>query len=136
MLAYKRLASAAIVSSRFCSSSPASLFTATTVLCDRLPHQAPLPTRTYTTSRRSSTKMMSENSTLPAPTVGTSEVLSHAVNSPNSTYRILYFNLHGRGELARNLLAYGGSKWEEIPVVSDNSPSTDPKRHDGSNFIV
>lgn len=61
---------------------------------------------------------MMTNATLPIATEGSSELLSHVIAKPDSTFKILYFNLHGRGELIRNLLAYGGHKWEELPLVS------------------
>ncbi|KAF9342875.1 hypothetical protein BGX26_006682 [Mortierella sp. AD094] len=53
---------------------------------------------------------------LPSITKATSEAHSKAIKSSNSTYKVLYFNLHGRGEMARILLAYGGAKWEELPI--------------------
>jgi len=59
------------------------------------------------------------NTTLPVATQASAEVLSHAASSHNSTFKILYFGIQGRGELARNLLAYGDVKWEELAVVSD-----------------
>ncbi|KAF9954953.1 hypothetical protein BGZ72_004147 [Mortierella alpina] len=51
---------------------------------------------------------------LPTPTHADSEVLSKAVRSSDSTYKYLYFGLHGRGELTRTLLKYGGVKFEEL----------------------
>lgn len=55
---------------------------------------------------------------LPVPTQADTTTLGHAAASTNSTFKILYFGLHGRGELTRTLLAYSGAKWEELPVVS------------------
>ncbi|KAF8922955.1 glutathione S-transferase [Dissophora ornata] len=55
-------------------------------------------------------------SNLPVPTKASSQVLSEALKSTDSTYKILYFGLHGRGEMARMLLAFGGAKWEEITM--------------------
>ncbi|KAF9956702.1 hypothetical protein BGZ65_002503 [Modicella reniformis] len=64
--------------------------------------------------------------TLPVPTKADSQTLSEAVKSADSTYKVLYFGLHGRGELIRNLLAYGGAKWEEItpewPAHKEHTP--------------
>ncbi|KAG0045368.1 hypothetical protein BGZ83_009418 [Gryganskiella cystojenkinii] len=59
---------------------------------------------------------MMTNATLPIVTEGSSELLSHVIDKPDSTFKLLYFNLHGRGGLIRNLLAYGGHKWEELPL--------------------
>ncbi|KAF9350298.1 hypothetical protein BGX26_011497 [Mortierella sp. AD094] len=53
---------------------------------------------------------------LPSVTKATSKALSEAIKSSNSTYKVLYFNLHGRGQMTRILLAYGGAKWEELPI--------------------
>ncbi|KAG0043152.1 hypothetical protein BGZ83_011776 [Gryganskiella cystojenkinii] len=66
---------------------------------------------------------MMSNTTLPIPTEASSDVLSQAVAQKDSSYKFLYFNLHGRGELIRNLLAYGGHKWEELPVDWANQKS-------------
>ncbi|KAF9205992.1 hypothetical protein BGZ49_003184 [Haplosporangium sp. Z 27] len=52
---------------------------------------------------------------LPSVTKAASKVLSEAIKSSNSTYKLLYFELHGRGEMARILFSYGGVKWEELP---------------------
>ncbi|KAG0213067.1 hypothetical protein BGX28_005088 [Mortierella sp. GBA30] len=60
--------------------------------------------------------MTSTHAALPAPTHATSEVLSQAMRLPGATYKLLYFPVHGRAELIRNILAYSGAKWEELPV--------------------
>ncbi|KAF9136542.1 hypothetical protein BGX30_011087 [Mortierella sp. GBA39] len=60
--------------------------------------------------------MAATNVSLPVPTKADTTVLGQAAKSTDSTYKILYFGLHGRGELARTLLAYSGAKWEELPV--------------------
>ncbi|CAO3564470.1 unnamed protein product [Mortierella alpina] len=52
--------------------------------------------------------------TLPTPTHADTQVLSKAVQSKDSTYKFLYFGLHGRGEFTRTLLKYGGVKVEEL----------------------
>ncbi|KAF9355266.1 hypothetical protein BGX26_006814, partial [Mortierella sp. AD094] len=53
---------------------------------------------------------------LPTPTQTNTDVLSQAAKSNDSTFKVLYFGLHGRGELTRTLLAYGGAKTEELTV--------------------
>ncbi|KAF9917627.1 hypothetical protein BX616_000403 [Lobosporangium transversale] len=53
---------------------------------------------------------------LPTPTQADSETLSRAAQSGDSTFKYLYFGLHGRGELTRRILAFAGAKWEELPV--------------------
>ncbi|KAF9135246.1 hypothetical protein BGW39_003926 [Mortierella sp. 14UC] len=60
--------------------------------------------------------MAATNNSLPVPTKADTNVLGQAAKSTDSTYKILYFGLHGRGELTRTLLAYTGAKWEELPV--------------------
>ncbi|KAF9917818.1 hypothetical protein FBU30_000508 [Linnemannia zychae] len=55
-------------------------------------------------------------SALPTPTKADLSVLGKASEEKNSSYKILYFGLHGRGELPRTLLVYSGAKWEELPV--------------------
>ncbi|KAI1315307.1 hypothetical protein EDD11_000968 [Mortierella claussenii] len=57
-------------------------------------------------------------SALPIVSRASSQVLSQALKSTNSTYKVLYFNLHGRSEMARMLLAFGGVQWEEIPITA------------------
>ncbi|KAG0081284.1 hypothetical protein BGZ90_009298 [Linnemannia elongata] len=59
---------------------------------------------------------MSPTSTLPTVTRASSEVLAEAAKGTDSTFQLLYFPLHGRGELVRNLLAYSGAHWEELAV--------------------
>ncbi|KAF9127777.1 hypothetical protein BGW39_005637 [Mortierella sp. 14UC] len=59
---------------------------------------------------------MSPTSILPTVTKASSEVLAEAARGTDSTFQLLYFPLHGRGELVRNLLAYSGAKWEELGV--------------------
>jgi len=54
---------------------------------------------------------------LPKATQAPSDVLSNASeSSTESTYKVLYFGLHGRGEMTRTLLVYGGARFEEIPL--------------------
>ncbi|KAG0213066.1 hypothetical protein BGX28_005087 [Mortierella sp. GBA30] len=53
---------------------------------------------------------------LPVPTRADSEVLGKAAKSNESTFKYLYFELHGRGELTRTILAYSGAKFEELPL--------------------
>ncbi|KAG0093953.1 hypothetical protein BGZ93_004478 [Podila epicladia] len=55
-------------------------------------------------------------SVLPTATKAASEVLGKAAVATGSTYKILYFALHGRGELTRTLIIQGGDKYEELPV--------------------
>ncbi|KAG0022689.1 hypothetical protein BGZ82_010943, partial [Podila clonocystis] len=55
-------------------------------------------------------------SVLPTATKAASEVLAKATVATGSTYKILYFGLHGRGELTRTLIVHGGDKYEELPV--------------------
>ncbi|KAG0000844.1 hypothetical protein BGZ80_006277 [Entomortierella chlamydospora] len=52
----------------------------------------------------------------PSVTKATSKTLTEAMESSNSTYKLYYFNVHGRGEIFRILWAYGGAKWEELPI--------------------
>ncbi|KAG0359974.1 glutathione S-transferase [Gamsiella multidivaricata] len=63
---------------------------------------------------------------LPVPTHASSDVLSQAVKSSDSTFKVLYFGLHGRGELIRALLAFAGAKWEELtadwPAQKSHTP--------------
>ncbi|KAF9205993.1 hypothetical protein BGZ49_003185 [Haplosporangium sp. Z 27] len=63
---------------------------------------------------------------LPTPTQASTDVLSQAVNSKDSKFQVLYFDLHGRGELTRNLLAYSGTKFEELPVDWANQKEHTP----------
>ncbi|KAG0309402.1 hypothetical protein BGZ99_000865 [Dissophora globulifera] len=53
---------------------------------------------------------------LPIATKASSQFLSQAIKSSNSSYKILYFNLHARAEVTRTLLAFSGAKWEEISI--------------------
>lgn len=55
---------------------------------------------------------------LPVPTKADAKVLAEASRSTKSTYQLLYFPMHGRGELTRTLLVFSGAKWEELPLVS------------------
>ncbi|KAF9970808.1 hypothetical protein BGZ73_006417 [Actinomortierella ambigua] len=54
---------------------------------------------------------------LPQATKAPSAVLSKAAASTDATFHVLYFNLFGRGELTRTILAYVGAKWDELPVT-------------------
>ncbi|KAF9908262.1 hypothetical protein EC991_010102 [Linnemannia zychae] len=54
--------------------------------------------------------------TLPTPTKADPKVLGQASRSTNSTYQLLYFPMHGRGELTRTILVFSGAKWEELPL--------------------
>lgn len=115
---------------RFCFSSPAAtvLHTSHLPLFKQPPFKQPkqpkqqfqrldpIFSRSYSKTRPSATMI---NASLPVATQASSEVLSRAASSHDSTFKILYFGLHGRGELSRNLLAYGDAKWEELAVVSD-----------------
>lgn len=55
---------------------------------------------------------------LPQPTKADSHVLAEAMKSENSSFKLLYFPLHGRAELIRFILAHSGAKYEEIEPVS------------------
>jgi hypothetical protein len=57
---------------------------------------------------------------LPVPTKADSQTLSEAVKSTDSSFQVLYFGLHARGELTRNILSYSGAKWEELTPVSQD----------------
>ncbi|KAG0370316.1 hypothetical protein BC939DRAFT_449196 [Gamsiella multidivaricata] len=59
---------------------------------------------------------MSPSNVLPTVTKASTDALAEAAKSTNSTFQLLYFPLHGRGELIRDILAYSGAKWEELPV--------------------
>lgn len=59
-----------------------------------------------------------DNFALPVPTKADAKVLAEASRSTKSTYQLLYFPMHGRGELTRTLLVFSGAKWEELPLVS------------------
>ena len=63
---------------------------------------------------------MSLSATLPVATKASTQDLAKAAASPpkDSVFQLLYFPLNGRGELIRNLLAYGADNWEELPVVT------------------
>ncbi|KAG0302300.1 hypothetical protein BGZ97_002407 [Linnemannia gamsii] len=69
---------------------------------------------------------MSPTNVLPTVTRASSEVLAEAAKGTDSTFQLLYFPLHGRGELVRNLLAYSGAQWEELaidwPVQKSKTP--------------
>ncbi|KAF9094386.1 hypothetical protein BGX23_002178 [Mortierella sp. AD031] len=54
--------------------------------------------------------------TLPVATKADPKVLGQAAKSTESTYQMLYFPFHGRGELTRTLLVFSGAKWEELPL--------------------
>ena len=62
--------------------------------------------------------MATSISTLPIPTQASSDILSQATKSTDSTFKLLSFSLHYRAELIRYLLASADAKWEELPVVS------------------
>ncbi|KAF9128383.1 hypothetical protein BGX30_014354 [Mortierella sp. GBA39] len=57
-----------------------------------------------------------DNFALPVPTKADAKVLAEASRSTKSTYQLLYFPMHGRGELTRTLLVFSGAKWEELPL--------------------
>ncbi|KAG0045275.1 hypothetical protein BGZ83_009492 [Gryganskiella cystojenkinii] len=61
---------------------------------------------------------MTNTEILPKATVAPSHVLAKAALAPasESTFKFLYFGLHGRGEMTRTLLNFGGAKFEEIPL--------------------
>ncbi|KAG0230373.1 hypothetical protein BGX31_005870 [Mortierella sp. GBA43] len=65
-------------------------------------------------------------SPLPTPTKADSQVLSQAVKSTGSSFQVLYFALHGRGQLIRDILAYSGAKWEDLapewPAHKEHTP--------------
>ncbi|KAG0021597.1 hypothetical protein BGZ82_011291 [Podila clonocystis] len=52
----------------------------------------------------------------PIPTQASSQVLSEAAKATDSSFQLAYFPLHQRGELIRDLLAFSGAEWDEIPV--------------------
>ncbi|KAF9949939.1 hypothetical protein BGZ70_001571, partial [Mortierella alpina] len=67
------------------------------------------------------------SSSLPVATRAPTQVLAAASDaSKDSTYQLLYFGLHGRGELIRTLLAYHGAKFEELtldwPAMKKDTP--------------
>ncbi|KAF9276612.1 hypothetical protein BGZ68_009899 [Mortierella alpina] len=67
------------------------------------------------------------SSALPVATQAPSQVLAKAADSSSdSTYKLLYFGLHGRGELIRTLLTYHGAKFEELtldwPAMKKDTP--------------
>ncbi|KAG0213075.1 hypothetical protein BGX28_005096 [Mortierella sp. GBA30] len=72
--------------------------------------------------------MASTTSTiLPKATQASTQVLSKASeSSTESTYKFLYFGLHGRGELTRTLLSFGGAQFEELaldwPAMKKDTP--------------
>ncbi|KAF8948171.1 hypothetical protein BGZ47_006134 [Haplosporangium gracile] len=70
--------------------------------------------------------MAATNVSLPVPTKADTTVLGQAAKSTDSTYKVLYFGIHGRGELTRTLLAYSGAKWEELPVDWANQKEHTP----------
>ncbi|GJJ76812.1 hypothetical protein EMPS_09171 [Entomortierella parvispora] len=112
---YKRLSLAATAAFRFYSSSPVTTLSTTShlPLLKQLQQQPlrrldPIFSRPYIKTR---TTMA-----FPTPTVASSEVLSKAATSHDSTYKVLYFGIHGRAEIIRNLLGYGDAKWEELPI--------------------
>ncbi|KAF9997260.1 hypothetical protein BGZ80_008452 [Entomortierella chlamydospora] len=63
---------------------------------------------------------------LPTPTQASTEVLSQATKSNDSTFKILYFGLHGLAELTRTILAYAGAKTEELTVDWPNQKDQTP----------
>ncbi|KAF9929368.1 hypothetical protein FBU30_001634 [Linnemannia zychae] len=67
---------------------------------------------------------MSPTNVLPSITKAPSDVLAEAAKSVDSTFQLLYFPIHGRGELIRNLLAFSGARWEELAV---DWPAQKPK---------
>ncbi|KAI7823579.1 hypothetical protein BC939DRAFT_492979 [Gamsiella multidivaricata] len=71
--------------------------------------------------------MVATNSVLPIATQASTHALAQAIDTTTeSTFKFLYFGLHGRGELIRNLLAYGGAKFEELsldwPAMKKDTP--------------
>ncbi|KAF9957249.1 hypothetical protein BGZ72_002030 [Mortierella alpina] len=67
------------------------------------------------------------SSPLPVATQAPTQVLAKASDSSSdSTYKLLYFGLHGRGELIRTLLTYHGAKFEELaldwPAMKKDTP--------------
>ncbi|KAF9153131.1 hypothetical protein BGX20_004987 [Mortierella sp. AD010] len=63
---------------------------------------------------------------LPTPTQASTEVLSQATKSNDSTFKVLYFNIHGLAELTRTILAYAGAKTEELTVDWPNQKDHTP----------
>ncbi|KAI1315306.1 hypothetical protein EDD11_000967 [Mortierella claussenii] len=63
---------------------------------------------------------------LPVPTQADSEVLSQVAKSTDSSFKVLYFGVHARGELIRNILAFVGAKWEELLVDWSNQKEHTP----------
>jgi hypothetical protein len=57
-------------------------------------------------------------SPLPVATKADTQTLSEASKSADSSFQVLYFGLHGRGEFTRNILNYAGAKYEDITPVS------------------
>ncbi|KAF9560689.1 hypothetical protein EC968_006087 [Mortierella alpina] len=71
--------------------------------------------------------MTVSTSSLPIATQAPTQVLANASDSSSdSTYQLLYFGLHGRGELIRTLLTYHGAKFEELaldwPAMKKDTP--------------
>ncbi|KAG0261676.1 hypothetical protein BG011_000772 [Mortierella polycephala] len=61
--------------------------------------------------------MTASTTVLPTATQATTQVLAQAAESSTaSTFQFLYFGLHGRGELIRTLLTYGGAKYDELAL--------------------
>ncbi|KAG0342666.1 hypothetical protein BG004_005617 [Podila humilis] len=53
---------------------------------------------------------------LPTASKLASNVLAKTALATDSTYKYLYFGLHGRGELTRTLLVASGAKFEELAI--------------------
>ncbi|KAF8933187.1 hypothetical protein BGZ58_006530, partial [Dissophora ornata] len=66
--------------------------------------------------------------TLPIPTQASNDVLGQAATSTDSTFKVLYFGVHGRGELTRYILAAADAKWEELPLDWPTQKSQMPFR--------
>ncbi|KAF9353102.1 hypothetical protein BGX34_011799 [Mortierella sp. NVP85] len=65
-------------------------------------------------------------SPLPVATKADTQTLSEATKSTDSSFQVLYFGLHGRGEFTRSILNYAGAKYEELtpdwPAQKEQTP--------------
>ncbi|KAK9766428.1 hypothetical protein K7432_004483 [Basidiobolus ranarum] len=63
---------------------------------------------------------------LPQPTQASSNHLSELTKNPDSSFKVLYYPIHGRADLIRTILAYSRAKWEDLAFDWPNQKEKTP----------